>query len=301
MKTAMANPPLPAQRSRNKGFGVRYAAVAAVVCARLAYAAPGLGVERIALHQFEDGPVLDSSYEFLPSEIAYFGCRLTGYEVEDLDADRQAARLSWGLEVRDPLGALLEEPSQGRINAELFPEDTNWLPKFLHSFVIPPSAIAGEYRIAVRVRDEVAGSEVSGQLKFRVKGHALDTGAALNARNVVFLKAENDALGTRSTVVHPGGSTWVRMDVSGYKLGEKNRFSLAYGMALENAEGKQLFSLPDAGMETNESFYPQRYSTGTVTLNLDKNVPVGAYTLILTIQDRIGNQSYEVRAPFQVQ
>jgi hypothetical protein len=91
------------------------------------------------------------------------------------------------------------------------------------------------------------------------------------------------------------------MDVSGYKFAEKNRFSLVYGLALVNAEGRQLFAQARAGAESNEGFYPQRYSTGTLTLQLDKDVPSGAYTLVVTIQDQIGNQTYEVRAPFQVQ
>jgi hypothetical protein len=301
--------PRPTQSYRNKRRALKSASALAFLCAQLACAAPGLAVERIALHQFEDGPILDASYEFLPAETAYFSCRLTGYQIQDLDADRQAATLSWRMEVRDPEGVLLEEPSQGRINAELFPEDTNWLPKFLKSFVVPPFAISGEYRISVRVQDEIAGSEVSGELKFRVKGHppasGVGAGTALAARNVVFLSNENDALGTRSAVLQPrgtgGGTTWVRMDVSGYKFGEKNRFSLAYAMAVENAEGTRLFAIPDAGAEANESFYPQRYSIGTLTLNLGKDVPAGAYTLIVTVRDQIGNQTTEVRAPFQVQ
>jgi hypothetical protein len=270
-----------------------------MVCG-VVFAAPKLTVERIALHQFEDGPLLDASYEFLPGETAYFSCRLTGYQTKTVDDDRQDVKLSWSMEVRDPAGALLEPPAQGRIDAELFPEDTNYLPKFLKSFVTPPFAISGEYRISVRVRDEIAGSEVSGELKFRVKGHAVERSDVLVARNVVFLSGENDALGTRSTVVRPGDTVLVRMDVSGYRFGENNRFSIAFGMALENAEGKQLFSQLEAGSEGNESFYPRRYSIGTLTLNLDKNVPPGAYTLVVTIHDKIGEQSYEVRAPFEV-
>lgn len=280
---------------------MKRAAALVLFFAAAASAAPTLAVERIALHRFEDGPLLGSSYEFLPGETAYFSCRLNGYRTKTLDDDRQDVKLSWRMEVRDPAGALLEEPAQGRIDAELFPEDTNWLPKFLKSFVVPPFAISGEYRISVRVRDEIAEGEVSGELRFRVKGHALEPNGVLTARNVVFLSGEDDALGTRSAVYHPGGAAWVRMDVSGYKFGDKNRFSISFGLALENAEGKQLFSQSEAGSETHESFYPQRYSIGTLTLNLDKNMPPGAYTLVVTIRDKIGDQGYEVRAAFQVQ
>lgn len=91
------------------------------------------------------------------------------------------------------------------------------------------------------------------------------------------------------------------MDVSGYKFSDGNRFSLSFGMALEDSAGMQLFTQPDAGTQTDASFYPQRYSTGTLTLNLDKNLAAGAYTLVLTIHDKIGDQTCEVRAPFRVE
>jgi len=284
---------------------VKCAAALALLSVASAFAAPKLTVERIALHQFEDGPLIDSSYEFLPGETAYFSCRLTGYQIQTQDDGSQNVKLSWRMEVRDPMGVLLEQPAQGRIDAELFPEDTEWLPKFLRSFVVPPFAISGEYRISVQVRDEIEGAEVSGELKFRVKGHPPDASigpdGTLTARNVVFLSSQDDALGTRSAVYHPGGTGWVRLDVGGYKFGEKNRFSISFGMALEAADGKQLFSIPDAGSVSDESFYPQRYSIGTLTLNLDKDVSPGTYTLVVTIGDKIGDQSIEVRAPFQVQ
>jgi hypothetical protein len=172
--------------------------------------------------------------------------------------------------------------------------------------VVPAFAISGEYRISIQVRDEIAESEVSGELKFRVKGHMPQPDDALTARGVVFLSGEDDALGTRSGLYHPGGTVWARMDVSGYKFGggaagEKNRFSIAFGMALENADGKQLFSQPASGAQTDASVYPQRYSTGTLTLNLDKNTPAGAYTLVVTIRDQVGGQTFEVRAPFRVE
>ena len=174
---------------------------------RSLYAAPKLAVERVALHRFEDGPLLDSSYEFLPGETAYFSCRLTGYQTKAVDADRQSVKLAWRMEVRDPAGALVEPPSQGRIDAELFPEDTDWLPKFLKSFVVPQFAISGEYRIAVQIRDEIAETEVAGELKFRVKGHAPGPGMSsdgkLTAASVVFLSGENDALGNP---LHRGAS-----------------------------------------------------------------------------------------------
>jgi len=264
-------------------------------------AAPSLKIDRLALHQFEDGTLLDRDYEFLPGETAFFSCRLDNYAVDENDEQHRKVKLAWKLEVRDSSGVLLVEPAQGRIDTELLKEDTDWLPKFLKTFIVPGFALSGEYRITVRVHDEVAGSEVAGELKFRVKGRAVEPSGVLAVRNFGFLASEDDTSGMRQPIYHAGGMGWARMDVTGYKFTENNRFSVVFGMALEDSEGKPLFTQPEAGGASNESFYAQRYVPGTLTLNLDKDVAPGMYTLLITVRDEIGNQRVELREPFRVQ
>jgi hypothetical protein len=280
---------------------VNRAVVLALVSTGFLCGAPKLSVERIALHQFEDGPVLDPGYQFLPGETAYFSCRLTGYQVDETDESHRKVKLAWNMELRDPAGVLLEAPASGRIDTELLAEDTNWLPKFLKSFVVPAFALTGEYRVSVRVHDEVADSDLAGELKFRVKGHAVTPSKILAISNFMFLVSEDDAFGMRQPLYHPGGMAWARMDVTGYRFGENNRFSIAFGMALESPDGKQLFSQPDAGAESDSSFYPQSYAPGILTLNLDKSTPPGTYTLVVTVRDQVADQSLEWRQPFRVE
>jgi hypothetical protein len=280
---------------------VKAAVILAFFCAGGLCGAAQLAVERLALHQFEDGPILDATYEFLPGETANFSCRLAGYQVEEAEKDHRKVKLSWRMEARDSAGVPLVEPAEGRIDADLFPEDTNWLPKFLKTFVVPPFALSGEYRISVRVHDEIANTEVSAELPFHVHGHPLEPSVRLAVRNFAFLVKEDDALGMRQPVYRPGDMAWARMDVTGYKFGERNRYSIAFGMRLEDSEGKALFSLPEAGGETHESFYPQSYSPATLNLSLGKDTPAGTYTLVVTVNDAIGNQNLEVRESFRVQ
>ncbi len=276
-------------------------AILALLYAGAVCAAPKLKIDRIALHQFEDGELLDSSYDFLPSETVFFSCRLANFEVDENDEQHRKVKLAWTVEVRDPSGVLLAEPAQGRIDTELLKEDTDWFPKFLKNFVVPGFAQPGEYRISVRVHDEVAGSDVAGELKFHVKGHAVQPSAVLAVRNFMFLTGEDDTFGMRQPLYHPGGMAWARMDVTGYKFAENNRFSVAFGMELDGPDGKPLFTQPDAGGESNQSFYPQSYATGGFTLNLDKDVAPGMYTLVLTVRDKIGEQTVELREPFRVE
>jgi hypothetical protein len=93
---------------------------------------------------------------------------------------------------------------------------------------------------------------------------------------------------------------WARFDIVGYKFEDNNRYSVDYGLAVEDAAGKRLFAQPEAAAESHDSFYPQRYVPGGLSLNLDKNVAPAMYTLVVTVHDRVGGQIWEERHAFQV-
>src|SRR5215471_15431187 len=97
--------------------------VIALAGAGLLPAASNLAVDRIALHQFEDGPVLPSSYELLPGETAHFSCRLKGYQIDKTNEEDQRVKLSWKMDVLDPNDVLLEKSKSGRIDGRVAPED----------------------------------------------------------------------------------------------------------------------------------------------------------------------------------
>src|SRR5215831_3803321 len=157
--------------------------VFALSAAAILQGAPNLAVERMTLHQFEDGPVLPASYEFLPGEAAHFSCRLSGFQLDKSDEDDQRVKLAWSVEVHDPAGILLEKPKSGRIEGRVTAEDKNWLPKFLVEFAIPPFAASGDYRVTLEAKDEVGSSVVNGELIFHVRGHDAPASETLTARN----------------------------------------------------------------------------------------------------------------------
>jgi len=200
---------------------------------------------------------------------------------------------------------LIEKPRAGRIEENLQPEDKTWQPKFLASFEVPPFAPGGAYHIPVTVKDELAGSEISGQLEFHVRGPSAEPAETLLIRNFRFQQTGDDTTAFRPAIYHPGGTLWVRFDIAGYKYGDNNRFSVDYGLAIlgaaeAGAEPKQLFAQPEAASESKESFYPQRIVPGALSLNLDLNVATGMYTFVVTVRDKIGGQSVELREPFEV-
>jgi len=272
---------------------------AAVLATTPAVAA--LSVDRIALHQFEDGPVLGPSHVFLPGETLFFSCRLTGYQVATTKDEQRSVKLSWKLQVTDPAGVPLVSEASGEIAEPVSTQDKNWYPKFLQQFKIPPFAPGGAYHIKVTARDEVANTELASQLDFQVRGHTVEPSATLTARNLRFVKDETDGPPLDPAVYHPGETLWARFDITGYKYGDKNRYSVEYGLAILRESGEQVFAQPAAAADSSENYYPQHYVPGAVSLNLQPNVPEGNYTLVITMADKVGGQMAEARAGFRIQ
>ncbi len=258
-----------------------------------------LSIERLALHQYEDGPVLPAGYEFVPGEPAYFSCRIAGFAAQEKDESR-AVKLQWTMRVLDPAGIPLEKEKSGAIDESLSLRDKNWTPKFLATFVVPPFAPTGTYRVAVTVQDVIGHGEISGNLAFMVRGHDVEPSDTLTIRNFKFVRAEDDQVAMRQAVYSPGDTMWAKFDITGYKLGPGNQFSVEYGLAILNASGEQIFVQPNAASDSHESFYPQRYVPGALSLHLDANVVKAAYTLVISVHDQVGNQNYETRQPFEV-
>jgi hypothetical protein len=271
-----------------------------LACAFAAAAAPKLAIQRMALHQYEDGPMLESSYEFLPGETGWFSCRIAGFQTEQKEPD-QHVRLSWQVRVADGAGVLIEKPQAGEIDETLRAQDKDWVPKFLVNFLLPPFAPGGNYKVAVLVKDELAKTDVSGELEFHVRAEAVAPSETLVVRNFRFFRQADDAAPLRDATYRPGATLWARFDMVGYKFAAGNRFSLEYGFALLAADGKEMFKLPQAATESEESFYPQRKVSGGISLNLDSKTPAGTYTVVITARDIIGNQSEEQRETFRVE
>jgi hypothetical protein len=264
-------------------------------------AASKLAFERLALHQYEDGPLLPSSYEFLPGETIWFSARIAGFESQPA-GDNRNVKISWQVGVTDPTGVAVEVPRTGRLDESLRSQDKDWVPKFVVSFLLPSFVPGGAYHIPVTVKDELAGSEISGSLEFHVRAESIEPAASFVIRNFRFLRNETDAEALRQPVVYkPGTTLWARFDMAGYKFEANHKFSVDYGLAVLNADGKELFAQPEAAAESKESFYPQLRVPGALSLKLDPNVPAATYTLVVTVHDKIGGQTAEQRETFRVE
>jgi hypothetical protein len=263
-------------------------------------AAPAkLVIERLAMHQFEDGPVLDASHTFLPGETVSISCRIGGYTRPTKEGEH--VKLTWELKALDPAGVLFEPPRTGELDAAILPQDKDWVPKVLATAIIPPFAASGSHKITIQVKEPSSGNEVSGEAVLNVTGRAVEPSETLVARNFNFYKGEQDRQPLRTAVYHAGEMLWARFDITGFKFGEKNRFSVDYGLAILRESGEQVFAQPDAASDSNASFYPQRFVPGALSLSVDPAVPKAAYILQVTIRDKVGDQTFVLKQPFRVE
>ncbi len=265
-----------------------------------ASAQPKLSIDRLLLQQLEGGPALAPSYEFVPGETAHVSCRVAGFQTSKKE-ESQLAKVTWTIRALDPDGVPIEKDKSGRIEETLTARDKDWAPKILDLITVPSFAPDGVYRVRVTVTDQIAAAEASGELEFRVRGHPVEPSPTLTVRNFRFVRAEDDQVAMRQAIYHPGETLWAKFDITGYKFGENHQFSVDYGLAILNAAGEQLFAQPAAASESKESFYPQRYVPGALSLNLNAEVVKASYTLVIVVHDKIGNQTHESKQPFEVQ
>ncbi len=262
-----------------------------------------LEIEKFALRQYEDGPALEASHEFLPGETIFWSFRVTGYHVNktanDVGDEERSMKLTWTVRATDPKGVAIDKERSGHVEARLFEQDKDWTPRAADSFVIPPLAPKGIYQATVTVKDETG--ETTAELPFKVRGDTIEPSPTLIGRDIRFLRSENSPIPLKNPAYQPGDTMWVRFDITGYKFGEKNRYDVEYGLAILRANGETMFTQPVAAKETNESFYPQHYVPGLLSLGLNKDLPKGSYTMVITMRDKIGDQSWEAREVFQVQ
>jgi hypothetical protein len=266
-------------------------------------AAEKLEIEKFALRQYEDGAALGPNHEFLPGETVFWSFRIKGFHVAKTETEagdeELRVKLAWTVRAADPKGVLIDKERAGRVETKVFAQDKDWTPRAADSFSIPPLAPAGVYRATVTVKDETG--ETSETLEFKVRGDSIEPSDTLTGRDVRFLRAQNDPEALKNPTYRAGDTLWVRFDITGYKFGENNRYDVEYGLKILGIDGQTMFNQPVAAKETAESFYPQHYLPGLLSLGLNKDLPAGAYTLVLSMHDKIGEQNWEHRARFQVQ
>jgi hypothetical protein len=264
----------------------------------VAQAPPGkLALVQPVIHQFEDGPPIAYGQEFIPGETVFFSVRVRGFQT----SKEQTVRLAYRFDAVDAGNVRLVETKVGRIETELSLQDKDWVPILRFNFIIPPHAEAGTYRILTSVKDELSGSEAQITAPFEVRGYKVAPSSALVVRNFRFLRSEEDSSPLVEATYRAGSSLWARYDITGFKIGENNRISVQSQISILNSEGKVLYTQPEPASEQDSPFYPKRYVTEVFRLNIQPGTPVGEYSVLLTVKDLVGQQTFQGKYGFRIE
>jgi hypothetical protein len=249
------------------------------------------------LHQSEDGPLIEKGTTFVPGEVIFFSCRLDGYQVSN---DRKVA-IQYQFSAVDPAGVPVVEPFSGKIDTELALEDKEWKPKVRQTVLVPPLAEPGIYKMKFSAKDELSGAVVSMEAPFEVHGHAVEPSDTLVIRNFRFYRTEDAPEPLKLAAFRPGDTVWARFDITGFHLGAGNLRDVAYVLSVSGPGGRVLLAPREPTVDKGLSFYPMKYVPCTISLNLQRDIHPDEYSITVTAQDRIGNQTYESKQTFRVE
>jgi hypothetical protein len=262
----------------------------------LAAPAP-LALVRPIISDSEGGAALPKSTAYRPGETLFFSCRIAGFrQTED-----EKIHLTYSLEVFDPAGVALVEPYKNDISDEVTPQDREWLPKIQTEIAIPGLIASGTYTIVVKTEDLIGKATAELTVPFQVRARRVEPSDTLTARNFGFLRSEDDEHPLEKAAYRRGDTVWARFDITGFRYGPKNSVDVGYVVSILDASGKVLWTQPDATTEQSESFYPKRYISASLSINIQSDTKPGTYAIGVQVKDASGDQTYETKETFTVE
>lgn len=249
--------------------------------------------------QFDGGPATPAQFAFASGESIFLSFDIAGFKPEG-DEDLKI-NLSWECQAFDAAGLAMTAAIKGDVKVDLAPEDKKWRPRARAEFVLPQAMASGAAEIRISAVDHVGGGKASLIVPFRTRGLDLAGVDKLQALRFRFLRTEQSNAALAVPAYAPGDTVWGRFEIAGYKLGDGNAYQVSYGLEVFRANGQSLYRQEEAANETGKSFYPRRYLTGTLSLQLTKDLAPGEYSILLRIRDGVGKQESESSHSFRVE
>jgi len=259
-------------------------------------AAP-LQITDAGIREKEDGALIAPGTIFVPADVVFFSCQITGFQV----SPAKKVAIEYVFSAVDPKGVAVIEPVSAKVDVELAPEDKNWKPRIRQTVLVPPLADSGAYKIRISAKDTVSGETSSVEIPFEVRGRVVEPSDTLVIRNFHFYRREEDSEPLSVAAYRQGDSVWARFDITGYKFGPENLRDAAYTVTVTAESGRVMLAPGEPSVDKGSSFYPMRYTPCAITFNLQPNIPKGEYTVLVRAQDRVGNQTSEWKQTFRVE
>jgi hypothetical protein len=257
----------------------------------------GLEIVRPAISDSDGGPPNPTNSDYRPGDSLYFTCRVAGFSKDRNDQ----VRLAYSVRAVDARGIALAEPYKNSLNAEVTPQDKEWLPKIATSVSLPLSLFPGQYKVIVEAEDLNAKSTATLEVPFRVRAqedvHPAD---ALEIQAFRFLRREEDTKPAERPDYIPGDHLWAKFDITGFKYGANNNIDVTYLTSVLGSDGKVLWTQPEPTGEKGESFYPRAFVNAEMGIELQPKIKPGDYTLVVQAKDAVGGQTCEVKQGFTI-
>jgi hypothetical protein len=261
------------------------------------YAAPALEIVKPVIAQSDGGVPVPPGFEHVPGELLFFSCRVAGYS----KSAEEKVHVAYSLQAFDPKGVPLTELYKNELVTDVSPQDKEWMPKIVTELQIPPLVASGVYKLVVKTEDVFAKASAELAVPFTVRGHDVPESATLVVRNFEFLRGEEDTHPLEKAVFKPGDAVWMKFDITGFKYGDKNHTDVSYVTSFLAPSGKVLWTQPEPAIDQSESFYPKRYVSAQMAINLLPNTKPGEYTIVLAVKDAVGSQTAESRYTFTIE
>jgi len=250
----------------------------------------------------EDAPFSPTTYRFLPGDYVYCQFQIAGYAVQKKEeSEVRKISLSYEITPQDSNGVPLTATVSGVIQEELSAEDKNWTPKRRASFLLPSFLAAGDYRVHLALKDLVAKTATASDLAFKVGGTVVVPTTTLSVQDFQFTRKEDDSEALDVPAFAPGDTVYARFLMIGFRLGAANEYHLSYGLSVTRPDGKPYLNEPAAAQLTDKSFYPVAFVPSNVSITTTRNSAHGQYTLVLTVRDLVGAQTYQIKRSFTIE
>ena len=268
-----------------------------------AQGAKDLAIVSGEIESAEDGPVVPSSYEFLPGDFLYFQFEVSGYKIERTSEDSPGRiRLAYSIRAEDGSGTPLAPPEEQRIEDEVTGQDKDWVPKRRVAILLPSYAAYGTCRIRLMVEDLIAKTHIQRDYTFLLGGRKVNRSESLAIQNVRFLRSDQDSPGLDVVDYRGGDTVWVRFDMTGFQVGPANVVELSYGVSVLRPDGKLIFQQERAATQKLTGlFYPPRVVPGELSVTTTPDLLHGKYSLIIRLRDAIGDKIAESQQGFQIE
>jgi hypothetical protein len=270
----------------------------ALILSALLASAATLEVVRPAIGDTDGGPPNPAGSNYHPGDSLYFTCRISGYTKDD----KEQVRLAYAVQAVDPHGVAVTEPYKNNVNAEVAPQDKEWLPKIETTINLPTLLFTGEYKIVVKVDDLIAKTSAELAIPVRVRGREdIHRSDSLSIQAFRFLRHEDDTRPAERAAYVPGDHLWAKFDITGFRYGPANHIDVTYITSVLGPDGNILWTQREPVGEQGESFYPRAFVPAAMSIELQPKIKPGAYTLVVQAKDAVGSETCEIRQPFTIE